>query len=87
MQAILLRPMLHHSEKHNRSKSLFNGGIIIPSAHLQSRRDVVVLLRASEQKVWSSKLDRNTTGIRQEVYPEFKVLRCSSKKSGSKASV
>ena len=40
-----------------------------------------------EQKVWSSKLYRNTAGIRQEGHPEFKVLPCSSKKSGSKASV
>ena len=47
----------------------------------------MVVLRASEQKVWSSKLYRNTTGIRQEGHQEFKVLRCSSKKSGSKASV
>ena len=52
-----------------------------------SRCRVVVLLRASEQKVWSSKLYINTTGIRQEWHPEFKVLRCSSKKSGLKASV
>ena len=51
------------------------------------RRGVVELLRASEQKVWSSKLYRNTAGIRQEEHPEFKVLCCSSKKSGSKASV
>ena len=52
-----------------------------------SRHGVVELLRALEQKVWSSKLYRNTAGIRQEGHPEFKVPRCSSKKSGSKASV
>ena len=52
-----------------------------------SRRGIVVLLHASEQKVGSSKLYRNTAGIRQEGHPEFKVLLCSSKKSGSKASV
>ena len=54
---------------------------------LGSRRGVAVSLRASEQKVWSSKLNRNTAGIRQEGHMEFKVLRCSSKKSGSKSSV
>ena len=32
-------------------------------------------------------LYRNTAGIRQEVHAEFEVLRCSSKKSGLKASV
>ena len=47
-----------------------------------SRRGVVVLLQASEQKVCSLKLYRSTVGICQEG-----VLRCSSKKSGSKASV
>ena len=52
-----------------------------------SRRGLVVLLRASEQKVWSSKLYRNTAVVRQEGHREFKVLRCSSTKSGSKASV
>ena len=52
-----------------------------------SRRGGVVLLRASEQNVWSSKLNRNTASISQEGHPELKVLRCSSKKSGSKASV
>ena len=50
-------------------------------------RGVVVLLRVLEQKVLSSKLYRNTAGIRQEEHPEFKVLHCSSKKSDSKASV
>ena len=49
-------------------------------------RGVVVLLRASEQKVWSSKLCGSTAGIRQEGHPKFKVLCCSSKKFGSKAS-
>ena len=44
-------------------------------------------MRASEQMVWSLKLNRNTAGILQEGHPEFKVLRCSSKKSGSKVSV
>ena len=48
---------------------------------------VVVSLRASERKVWSSKLYRNTIGIRQEGHPEIKVLRCYSTKSDSKASV
>ena len=52
-----------------------------------SRRDVVVLLRVSERKVWSSKLYRNTAGIRQEGHPEVEVLRCSSTKSGSESSV
>ena len=52
-----------------------------------SRRDVVVSLRASERKVWSSKLYRSITGIRQEGHPEFKMLFCSSTKSGSKAIV
>ena len=33
------------------------------------------------------KLCRNTTGIHQEGHLEFKVLHCSSTKSGSKASV
>ena len=47
----------------------------------------MVLLRASEQKVWSSKLYRSIAGIRQEGHPGFKVLRCSSKKSDSKASM
>ena len=28
-------------------------------------------LRALERKVWSSKLNRNTTGIRQEGHSEF----------------
>ena len=50
-------------------------------------RDVVVLLRALEQKLWSSKLYRNTAGIRQEGHPEVEVLRCSSTKSGSESSV
>ena len=48
---------------------------------------VVVSLRASERKVWSSKLYENTTGIRQEGHPEFEVLRYSSTKSGSQAKV
>ena len=52
-----------------------------------SRRGVVELLRASEQKVWCSELYRITAGVCEEGHPEFKVLRCSSKKSGSKASV
>ena len=52
-----------------------------------SRRAVVVSLRASERKVRSSELYRNTTGIRQEGHSEFKVLRYSSTKSGVKASV
>ena len=51
-----------------------------------SRRGVVVLLRALERMVWSSKFYKNT-GIRHEKHPEFKVLRCSNEKSGSKASV
>ena len=51
------------------------------------RRGVVVLLQALEQKVWSSKPYRSTAGICQEGHPEFKVLRCSSKKSGVKVSV
>ena len=50
-------------------------------------RGVVVSLRALERKLWSSKFCRNTTGIPQEGHPEFEVLRCSSTKSGSKASV
>ena len=50
-------------------------------------RGVVVSLRASERKVWSSKLYRNTIGIRHEGHPKFEVLRCSSAQSGSKASV
>ena len=54
---------------------------------MKSRSGVVVSLRASGRKVSSSKLYKNTTGIRQEGHPEFKVLRCSSRKSGSKASV
>ena len=37
-----------------------------------SRCGIVVLLRASEQKVWSSKLYENAAGIRQEGHPEFK---------------
>ena len=52
-----------------------------------SHRGVLELLRAPEQKVWSSKLYRNTAGIRHGGHLEFEVLRCSSKKSGSKASV
>ena len=36
-------------------------------------------LRASERKVWSSKLYKYTSGIRQEGHPKFKVLRCSKK--------
>ena len=44
-------------------------------------------MRASERKVWRSKLYGNTTSIRQEGHAEFKVLRCSSTKSGSKANV
>ena len=52
-----------------------------------TRRRVVVLLLASERKLWSSKLYRNTAGIRQEEHSEFKVLCCSNTKSGSKASV
>ena len=52
-----------------------------------SRRGVVVLLRASERKVWSLKLFQNTAGIRQKGHTEFNVRRCSNKKSGSKASV
>ena len=52
-----------------------------------NRRGAVVSLRASERKVWSSKLYKNTTGIRQKGRQEFKVLRYSSTKSGSKASV
>ena len=32
---------------------------------------MVVLLQASERKVWSSKLYRNSAGIRQEGRPEF----------------
>ena len=51
------------------------------------RRAVVVLLRASKRKLWSSKLYCNTAGIRREGHAEFKVLRCSSAKCGSKASV
>ena len=53
----------------------------------RSRRGVVVSLRALNRKIWSSKLYRNTTGIRQKGHPEFKVLRCSSTKSGSRVSV
>ena len=48
---------------------------------------VVVLLRASEQMVWSSKLYRNIADARHEGHPEFKVLHCFSKKSGSKLNV
>ena len=48
---------------------------------------VVVLLQASEQTVWSSKRYRNIAGICQKGEPEFRMLYCSSKKSGSKASV
>ena len=33
------------------------------------------------------KIQKNTAGIRQEGYSEFKVLRCSHIKSDSKASV
>ena len=51
------------------------------------KRGVEVLLQASERKVWSSKLYRNTGGIRQEGHRKFKVLRCSSTKSDSKVSV
>ena len=54
---------------------------------LGSRRGVVVLLRASEREVWSSKRFRNTSGMRLEGHPEFKVVRCSSTKSASKANV
>ena len=52
----------------------------------RSRCGVVVSLRASERKVWSLKFYRNTAGICQEGHQEFKVLRCSSTKSVSKAS-
>ena len=52
-----------------------------------SLRGVLVSLLASERKVWSSKLYSNTIGLRQKGHPEFTVLRCSSTKSGSKASV
>ena len=48
---------------------------------------VVALLWALKQKVLSSKLYRSTTGIHQEGHLEFKLLRCSSKKSGLKTSV
>ena len=39
----------------------------------------MVLLRASKRKAGSSKLCKNTTGIRQKGHSEFKVLRCSNK--------
>ena len=54
---------------------------------ISSRRCVVVLFQASEQKVCSSKFYKNILGICQEEHPEFEVLRCSNKKSGSKPSV
>ena len=38
------------------------------------RRGVVVWLRASERKLCSLKLYRNTAGICQEGHPEFKSL-------------
>ena len=50
-------------------------------------RDVVLLLRASEQKVLSSQFYKTTIGIPQKGHPEFKVLRCSNKSLDSKASV
>ena len=50
-------------------------------------RGEVVLLQASELKVWSSKLYKKTAGIRQDGHPKFKVLCRSSTKSGSKVSV
>ena len=48
---------------------------------------VVVSFRDLERKFCSSKLYKNTTGIRQEGHLLFKVLRCSSTKSDSKRSV
>ena len=47
----------------------------------------MVLLRTSERNTWSLKLYRDTAGIHQEGHPKFKVLHCSSTKSGLKASV
>ena len=39
------------------------------------------------KNAWSSKLHKSTTGICQNRYLKFEMLHCSSKKSGSKASV
>ena len=64
-----------------------NSAFAIDNSFTSSRRGVVVLLRAPKLKIWSSKVFRNTVGIPQEEHPEFQVLGCSSKKSGSKLSV
>ena len=44
-----------------------------------SNRGVVVLLQASERKVWSSKLHENIIGIRQEGHPELKCYVAPTK--------
>ena len=58
-----------------------------PTRKIGKHLVVAVFLRASERKIWSLKFYKNTIGICLEGHPEFKVLRYSNKKSGSKASV
>ena len=52
-----------------------------------SRLGVSVIVTDFRSKGVEFKFYESTTDIRQEGYPEFTVLRCSSKKFGSKASV
>ena len=57
----------------SRANSFSGFKAIFPAkSWISSRHGVVELLRASEQKVWCSKLYRNTVGICQESNPEFK---------------
>ena len=52
---------------------------------LGNRCGVVVSLRASKRKVWASKFYEITISNRKKGHLEFKVQRCSSTKSFSKA--
>ena len=48
---------------------------------------VVVIVMGFGSKGLEFKFNQSTIGIRHERYSGYKVLRCSSKKSGSRASV